>query len=251
LEYDESKKLLKERLLLNVDTYPYTFYISYPDTLIIGGPDGCYSYLFSKEGVSPVGRLNVCNSKTWMFRGGDDTLRVLVPTGRRVEIFKLRRMRFYHDTTLLYDYPVVGCWIYDTLTCVVDTGPFRGGSDAQLLDAEEDIVLITYPRGIRLLKGGKTFLTLRTPARPLATSYSHGLLHVALGSSGVLTVDARTGAHTIYEGITAVNLYSSLFRFVVIVEDMDGCLYVFRPVFRPPSIAPVSKARTTYCRGTG
>jgi len=246
-EYEPRTKRLKERLLIKLKERAYSFVFLPPDTLITSGDSACHFYVFSKKGAVERGRLEGCNRKTWVYRETHG-VRIMVPGERDVKIFKVKGLKAEPFAQEVYDHRIVDCWVYDTFRCAPDTGVFRGAASVIPLDVPKDLMLITYDWGIRIMRGKDTVVTVETPSRPLESSYSHGLLHVALGSHGLLTVDVNRGAYTYYRDIAAVNVYSSTYMFVVLVEDMDGCIHLFRPVFRPPSVAYIGKAETTFCR---
>ena len=250
LDYDPDRMLLRERLLVKLKEPGYSFVFLPPDTLLTSGNRACHFYIISEEGTAVErGNLPGCDRKTWIVRlPFGDGVRVVIPKGREVRTYVVKDLKVREDTVMRYDYPIVSCWVTDEIECALDTGLYRGATDVVPFDLEENLFLITYPWGIRLMRGKDTVITLRTPSEPIISTYAHGLVHVALGSYGILTADAQTGAHTYYRDISAIGIYSSYGKFVVLVEDIDGCIHVFRPVFRPPSIKYVGKAETTFCR---
>lgn len=248
LEYVPAEMRLKERLLVKLKERAYDFYFVPPRRLFTSGDSTCHIYEVSESGTAvEIKTFPGCNPKTLMTTYMNVGVLFITPEGREVKMFAAVDTQLLKDadTVVRYDYPIASCWYDYDLVCVPDTGIYEGATD--VVPLEEDRTLITYPWGLRLMDGKDTVLNLRTPSRPLSSTYAHGLLHVALGSNGILTVDVRRGSYTYYRGITAVSLYSSFYGFVLLVEDMDGCLHVFRPVFRPPSVRYVGKAETTFC----
>ncbi len=250
LDYDPVRMTLRERLLVRLKEPSYSFVFFPPDTLITSGDRACHLYLISEEGTAiERGTIPGCDSKTWVVRLPLGTgARVVVPKGREVRTYIVRNLKVRDDTVMRYGHPIVSCWVTDRVACALDTGIYRGALEVLPLDLETGVTLIAYPWGVRVMRGEDTVVSIRTPSRPMAYSYAHGLLHVALGSHGILTVDTHTGAHTYYRDIPAVGIYASYGKFVVLVEDLDGCIHIFRPVFRPPSVKYVRKAETTFCR---
>ncbi len=252
LDYDPYRMLLRERLLVRLKEPGYSFAFISPDTLITSGEGACHFYIISEKGTAiEKGNLPGCNRKTWIASiplPFVTLTEVIVPEGKEVRSYELEGFKVEKDTVIRYDHPVISCWLMKEVTCALDTGVYRGATDVSLLDRDENVTLITYPWGIRLMRGEDTVVSIRTPSEPMDYSYAHGLLHVALGTYGILTVDIHTGAHTYYRDIPAVGVYSSYGKFVVLAEDLEGCIHIFRPVFRPPSVEYVGRAETTFCQ---
>ncbi|NPB03860.1 MAG: hypothetical protein GXO39_05545 [Thermotogae bacterium] len=247
LEYRDTPPYMIERLLIILDHPIYSSYFVKPDSLFVVGDTACYLYRVSKNRALLDKILGECNPNSWIF-AKNWKLHIVVPKKREVTVYNIENAEMHFAALERYDHDIVNCWMARDLVCALDTGVFRGAKMVYPLDLSGKKFVVLYRWGIRLLNGGDTILELKTPSIPLSVTYSHGLIHIALGTHGILTVDAERGAYTYLKNLPTVDIYASRYYFKVFAEDMDGCLHVLKPVFRPPSLRYLTKADISFCK---
>lgn len=249
MNFREEEMKVEEIVRVRLEDFALSFSFKEPDTLAVLSPSGCYFYKLLKDRVKKERFDETCRGKKGFFYYFGDYIRLLLYSGNRAELYSVQGFELKLDTTFEYGNRILGCEVLPwTIKCFEEKGVFKGAERVYLLSLSDSAFLITYGRTLKVIRRGREVVRVEVERRPIDISYSHGLVHVALGDRGMLTVDAKRGYYTFYRDITAIAVYSSILKFVVLVEDGDGCIHTFKPVFRPPGVRYVRKGKVKGCR---
>ncbi len=206
------------------------------ETLVISTVRGCFSYLLTYKSKKPMilGHFPKCN-KFSFFAYDTGGIYVGIPRGKTLEVYRFINGRFEKFRVKQFEREIK--------ICDAVGGEFVCGMKSA--DAEEGAFLddSTYftiqNKSVRVFRKERIIFSRDFERKPLSVSLSRENLYIST-VEGIHVFDLRTRAEGFVK-FPAVKVYASRYSFLVLVEDLEGCINVFKPTFRVPGLVFLSK----------
>jgi len=229
---------LKEEVILELDDISENF-VLVGDTLIISTKRGCFYYLLTYKSKKPIfmGNFENCN-KFSFFAYDTGGIYLGTPKGNFLEIYRFRGGKFKRFKVKSFNFEVKVCdALYGDFKC----GRYSGDADdGAFLD--DSTYFVIKGRSVKVFRKERVIFSRRFEKIPLSVSLSRELLYIST-IDGIHIFDLRTGAEG-FVRFPSVKIYASKYSFLVLVEDPDGCINLFKPLFRPPSLLFLGKVNS-------
>ncbi len=245
LSFIPEKWELKEEVLLKFDE-PVKNFAKIGDTLITLTSRGCEVYLITYKSTNPIkiSEFERCNDRTF-FAYDTGGIYIGIPHEKYLEVYKFSGRKYEPFKNLSFDYEILFCDVINgNFKCYENRYKFGNISEVSPVD-DSTYYVVSGRRVYVVVKGVKVY-EKEFPQTPLSVSVSHGFLYVST-VRGIYCIDLGTKAEGFVE-VPSIKIYAARWSFVVLVEDVDECIRVFKPVFRPPSLLYIGKGKTHLCK---
>ncbi len=240
LSYKPEEMSLKEKVYLNLKVDRF---LIVNDTILVLSDGKCYMYLIAYGSENPIKLLEFkeCNEKTF-FAYDTGGLYIGVPQPRSLKIYKYKDGKFTLYEIKRFKREITMCdAVKGKFYCVY--GKYHGETGDFVYDS---VYYLIDGYAVKVFENDRKIYEKTLKKKPLSVSISHGFLYIST-AEGIHCIDLNTKAEGFVE-FPSVKVYSSKYSFIVLVEDMDGCINLFKPIFRPPSLKFIKKADTRFCK---
>ncbi|MEO0150111.1 MAG: hypothetical protein ABIL23_06800, partial [candidate division WOR-3 bacterium] len=196
---------------------------------------------YKSEKPIKLGEFEGCNRFTF-FAYDTGGIYVAIPKGKKLNIynFKDNKLKFVKTKTFNFNAKICDV-INGEFVCVPYKGEIYEGG---FLD--DSTYYVIEGKTVKVFRNKELLIEKSMDKKPLSVSASHGFLYIST-VEGIYCIDLNTKAEGFVE-FPSLKVYAAKYSFVVLVEDLDGCINIFKPVFRPPSLKFLSKANTRFCK---
>lgn len=233
---------IEERVFLKFEK-PIISFILVGDTLAITTEDYCGFYLITYKSEKPIklGEFKGCNPFTF-FAYDTGGIYIGIPKGRELNIYSFKNNSLKLVKTKNFNFNPKIC---DVINGEFECVPYDGGLDwGGFLD--DSTYYAIERNNIKVFRNKELLIEKSTDKKPLSVSASHGFLYIST-VEGIYCIDLNTKSEGFVK-FPALKVYAAKYSFLVLVEDIDGCINVFKPIFRPPSLRFLTRAGTRFCK---
>lgn len=201
------------------------------DTLIISTQRGCFSYLLTYKSKKPInlGKFPNC-TKFSFFAYDTGGVYLGTPKGKVLKIYRFLNGKFEEFKVKNFDKEVKICdAVEGDFVCGINSAD---ADDGAFLD--DSTYFVIKGKVVRVFRNERIIFSRKFERFPLSVSLSREILYIST-VDGIHISDIRTGAEG-FAKFPAIKVYASRYSFLVLAEDLEGCINIFKSSLRPPSL---------------